>query len=234
MLFLISIGLWDEKDMSLKAVEAAKKCDILYAEFYTNRTETDARKLEKTIGKEITELRREDIEDDMEKILKNARLKDVGILVSGDALTATTHITLLLEAKKLGIKYKVIHGSSILTAVAETGLQLYKFGRTATLTRNFEESILETIKENQKAGLHTLLLLDIGLSGKEGLEILSGKIQEEMKVIVACQLGSQEPVIRYGKIKDLIKNKKLNKYPAVIIIPGKLHFLEEEFLEMLK
>ena len=232
MLYLISTGLYDEKDMSLRAVETAKKCDVLYAEFYTDRTGTDIARLGKTIGKKITEIERKELEENIEKIIKEAKIKDVGILVGGDALTATTHASVLLAAKEAGVKCRVIHGSSVLTAVGETGLQLYKFGKTATLTRNFEKSIYETIQLNKKLGLHTLVLLDIGMTAADGLKILAKKMQDEVKVVVACSLGMNE-TIEYKKIKNLVKNKNLDKTPAVIIIPGKLHFMEEELLEAL-
>jgi diphthine synthase len=127
----------------------------------------------------------------------------------------------------------VVHGSSILTAVGETGLQLYKFGRVVTLTRNFEKSIYEAIRQNRETGLHTLLLLDVGMSGSDGLKILSKKMPDETRIVVACELGGNF-IVKYGKINDLVKNKGLNKYSAVIILPGKLHFIEEEFLETLK
>jgi len=48
-------------------------------------------------------------------------------------LTATTHISLIEEAKRCGVKYKIIYNASILDAVAETGLQLYKFGKVTSM-----------------------------------------------------------------------------------------------------
>ncbi len=36
MLYLVSIGLYNEKDLSLRALEAIKKCSKVYAEFYTS------------------------------------------------------------------------------------------------------------------------------------------------------------------------------------------------------
>ncbi len=239
MLYLISLGLWDEKDMSIKALETAKKCDKLYVEFYTNKTGTSAEKLGKLIGKKVVELPRSGMEDDSGKLLEEANSKDVGVFVPGDALVATTHLSLLTEAKEKGIKYKVIHGSSILTAVASTGLQLYKFGKVTTLCYPQEgyepKTCFETIRGNKKIGAHTLVLLDVKppkyMSVKEGLEILEKAeiISGQDRVVVACQLGGDETV-SYGKVHNL-KKVKQSKTPAVIIIPGDLHFTEKEFLE---
>ena len=236
MLYLISLGLSDEKDMSLKALEATKKCNKIYLEPYTNKMETSVKKLEKLIGKKVIEVQRSALEEDSDEILKEAKTKDIGVLVAGDALSATTHISLILDSKKQKIPYRIIHGSSIFTAIGETGLQIYKFGKTTTLTNHVQKSTIETIKNNQKLGLHTLVLLDIKreknyfMDALEALEILKPK----GKVIVACQLGTEKQIIVYGKIEELSKLKNLKrKTPAVLIAPGELHFLEEEFLEAL-
>ena len=37
MFYFIGLGLYDERDISVKGVEALKKVDAVYAEFYTAR-----------------------------------------------------------------------------------------------------------------------------------------------------------------------------------------------------
>ncbi len=245
MLYLISLGLSDEKDMSLKALEAARKCGKIYVEFYTNKINTDTRKLSELIGKEVVELKRSDMEESSMKIINQAKSMDIGILVCGDALSATTHVSLLLDAKKAGVKTRVIHGSSIFSAVAETGLQLYKFGATTTLVKPAgkygPDSFYDVILENKKMGLHTLVLLDIGMSVREGLEILvkiekakKGKIiTPKTKIAAASQLGSDNKIIKYDIFEKLLVDEGLIECPAVLVFPGKLHFLEEEYLKSL-
>lgn len=233
MLYMISIGLNDEKDISLKSIETAKKCSKLYIELYTDNISTNAEILSKLVGKKVFVLDRKGMEDGSGKLITEAKSKDVGIFVGGDALSATTHIMLVSEAKKAGVAVKVIHGSSIMTAVAETGLQLYKFGRTVTLTRGFEKSILDGIKSNMKAGLHTLVLLDIGMTAKEAVSILSKRLGQKTMAVAACRLGGNDSVIRCGSLKQLAEDKKIDSTPAVVMLPGKLHFMEEEVLEQL-
>jgi diphthine synthase len=36
MLFLIGLGLGDEKDVTIKGLEAIEKCDLIYLEHYTS------------------------------------------------------------------------------------------------------------------------------------------------------------------------------------------------------
>jgi len=239
MLYLISLGLFSVEDMSLRALEVARKCECLFLEQYTTGLEFDIDRLSKLVGRPIKIVSRCDLEEGLQTILELAKNTDVGILVGGDALTATTHITIILEAKKQGIESKVIHGSSIYTAVAETGLQIYKFGRSTTLPKFKAISPYEVIETNRKLGWHTLVLLDIGMTAKEGLELLlelereqrRNVISDDLEVVVCCRLGSEDAVIKYGKICDLLRLKEIDRYPAVIIVPGELHFVELEALE---
>ncbi|MEE9406365.1 MAG: diphthine synthase [Candidatus Aenigmarchaeota archaeon] len=241
MLYLISLGLFDEKDVSLRAIEAAKECDRLYVEFYTTGMHTTKEKLSSTIGKEVIEISRSGLEERSDAIIKQAQLKNVGIMAGGDILSATTHISILLDARKMGVKVEVIHGSSVMSAAAKTGLQLYKLGRTVTLTNESAMSCYEGIVNNKKVGLHTLVLLDIPMTVSEGLAILvgleekgeKGIITGETKLVAACQLGGPGEAIRYGTIKELQGDKALDNRPAVIIVPGELHFFEKEYLESL-
>ncbi len=243
MLYLISLGLYDELDMSLRALHAAKKCDLLYLERYTTNLDTDSEKLKRLLGKPVREIKREEMEDKSKLILNQARDNRVGIFVGGDALVATTHTSLLLDAKKAHIPVQVVHGSSIYSAVSKTGLQIYKFGRTVTLTNPMQPSIYEAIKNNNKAKMHTLILLDIPMTALDGLGILfehdkkkRGRklFKPKTEVVAACKLGGKEEVIRYGPISELVNRPELKFSPAVVILPGELHFMEKEYLETFK
>lgn len=239
MLHLISMGLFNENDMSVNAVETAMHCDELFVEFYTSQVNTTAEKLSSFIGHQVKELKREDVEEHGDRLINMAKEKDVGLLVGGDCLTATTHFSLVLDARKAGIKVNIVHGSSIYTAICETGLQIYKFGRTTTLPSFKAKSCYEVIEANKKAGLHTLVLLDIGMTVRSGIEALfnlekeeeKGIITTETKIVACCRLGSPESVIKFGTPLQLINSKELDKTQALLIIPGELHFKEEEALE---
>jgi diphthine synthase len=117
-LSLISLGLADERDMSLHALDEARDCDTLYAELYTMKLVTTLAALTELIGKPITLLPRGDLEERSVKIIEEARGRKVGVLIGGDCLSATTHVSLLLETAENGVETRVIHGSSIFSAVA--------------------------------------------------------------------------------------------------------------------
>src|SRR3989304_463737 len=172
MLSLIGLGLNDEKDLTLKGLEVAKKSKKVYIDSYTGYWHGDFRKLEKLVGKKITPLKRKDLEDDAEKILNEAKKVDIAIFVQGDPLVATTHNTLILEARKMKVRVQIVHNSSIISAIAETGLHIYKLGPSVTIPfpektkGKLPESVYEVIKMNKARGLHTLCLLDIDIENK--------------------------------------------------------------------
>lgn len=243
MLCLIGLGLYDEKDMTLRGLETAKSCDYLYVELYTSGW-SGLENLKVRLDKEITEVKRSDLEENQKKILEEAKSKNVGILIPGDPLVATTHIDLLIQARKNGIKTKVVHAPSIYSALGETGLFIYKFGKTTTIPFQQEgyepESPYDTIKENRERELHTLCLLDILrtdklMTPKEGLEYLL-KIESKRKENVIDKRDKvmifvvrERGVVTYDTVENVMKREF--QTPAVIIIPSSLHSIEKEALQ---
>jgi len=246
-LTLIGLGLFNENDLSLRAIEEAKNSDKVYIELYTGKWYGSLTNLKELVGKDVIELKRKDLEENAHKIVEEAKNQKIIIFIQGDPLIQTTHSSLLLEAKKLGIKTKVIHNASILSAIGETGLHVQKFGQYVTIpfpekTKGKQpESIFEIIKENRKRSLHTLCLLDViseenkYMKINEGLEILlSGRvITKEDKLVVFAKAGSEKPLILYDTANNLLKSN-IKDIPTIIVIPGKLHFTEKEYLELIK
>ncbi len=238
MLYLIGLGLWDEKDLSLKALEILKKCDEIFVESYTSVWQGNL----EALGIKAKKVGREEMEEGIKKILDLAKEKKVAILVPGDPLVATTHNSILIEAKKRGIDVEIIHNASIVSAIAELGLHIYKFGKIASISWHYSEYPYDILKQNKGIDAHTLFLLDTEpepMNAKEGLKRLL-EIEEKRKedvvkendlCIVACKLGSKNKKIYFGKIEDILK-KDLREVPAIIVLPSKLHFSEEETLKV--
>ena len=251
MLYLVGLGLYDEKDISLNGLEAIKSADVVYAEFYTARLfGGDLKSLENLAGVTINILRREEVEEDNLPI-KQAKTKNVAFLTAGDPLMATTHSDILMEARRKGIKTRVIHASSILSAAPGiAGLQAYKFGKVTTIPRPeenyFPHSPYQVIGENKKMGLHTLVLLDIQahrdyyMTANEGLEYLlrvenkrkEGLITGDTLAVVIARAGSPEPLVRADRV-NVLTGEDFGGPLHCIIIPGDLHFLEAEGLVIL-
>jgi len=232
--YLIGLGL-NTKSISLEGLERAKKSKEIYLENYTVDFPYKKEELEKLIGQKIIELGREKVEK--EEFLEKAKRQEISLLVYGDCLSATTHISLIEKCIKEKIKFQIIHAESILNAISNTGLQLYKFGKTASMPawrENWKpDSFIDYVKENKSIDAHTLLLVDIGLEFNKAREELeeAGKNKNISfdKIIVCSCLGTQKEKIIYQNIKNI---KKVEK-PYCIIIPAKMHFLEEESLKMI-
>jgi len=235
MLYLIGTGL-NKNSIGADALEALKTCDKVYLENYTVNFPYKTQELEKELNVKIEELDRKKVED--ESILEEAKEKNIALLVYGDSLSATTHIQLVIECKKQNIEYKIFHNASIMIAIAETGLQLYKFGKTASMPNwkehtNKPTSFANYIKENQSIKAHTLILTDIGLEIKEAIEQLkksSDTLPE--KIIAISNAGTENQKIFYNTLDNL--NEEKIQMPFCLIIPSELHFVEEDALENLK
>jgi diphthine synthase len=251
MLYFVGLGLYDEKDISLKGVEALKKAEEIYAEFYTARLfGTSISFMEEMLGVNIKILSREEVEEEAIP-LKNAEVKDVAFLSAGDTLIATTHSDMLIEARKRRIPVTIIHGSSILSAAPGiAGLQAYKFGKVTTVPfpeeNYFPHSPYLAIKANMELKLHTLVLLDIRahegryMTANDGLKYLlkvgeereDGVISKDTLAVVIARAGSQTPVVRADKIGKLI-DEDFGGPLHCLMIPSDLHFIEAEALVVL-
>ncbi|XP_011028994.1 PREDICTED: probable diphthine synthase [Populus euphratica] len=184
MLYLIGLGLGNEKDITLRGLEAVKKCEKVYMEAYTSLLSfglsTDGLStLEKLYGKPITVADREMVEEKVDSVLSEATSLDVAFLVVGDPFGATTHTDLVVRAKELGVEVKVIHNASVMNAVGICGLQLYRYGETISIpffTDTWKpDSFYEKIQRNRELGLHTLCLLDIKVKEPTWESLCRGK-----------------------------------------------------------
>ena len=102
------------------------------------------------------------------------------------------------------------------------------------------------LKENNKIGLHTLCLLDIKkdlekyMTVNEAIEILL-KIEDKRgenvftneTFCIGCARLGGDFVIKAGKASELLQFD-FGKPLHCLIVPGKMHFMEEDILNMFK
>ncbi|KAH7925269.1 Diphthine synthase [Leucogyrophana mollusca] len=196
MLYVIGLGLCDEKDITVRGLEAVKSSSRVYLEAYTSILMVHKERLEAFYGKELIVADRDMVETQSDDILRDAHTENVALLVVGDPFGATTHIDILLRARALDIPTQVIHNASILNAVGACGLQLYNFGQTVSLvffTDSWKpDSFYDRIKENAQLGLHTLVLLDIKVKEQSEENLARGrKIYEPPRYMSIPQAVSQ-------------------------------------------
>ena len=138
------------------------------------------------------------------------------------------------ECRKKNIKYKILYAGSVFDAVAESGLSLYKFGKTTSLPKwqkNYTpKSFVDIIKENKKIGAHTLLLIDIGLEFADARKQLDECDFDFGKIIVCSRLGDKSKFY-YGKLEEIPHDKV--KKPYCIVIPSEMNEVEKYFIGLL-
>lgn len=231
MLYIIGLGL-EDGEITQKGLEALESADKALAEFYTNTETVDLRELEEESGTDIGKVDREEVERN-DRVIEEAQDQDTAFLVSGDPLTATTHYDIKHRAEEKGIEVEVCHAPSIFTSIAETGLNVYKFGRTVTLPRESKpSSLMDHIEKNDSVDLHTLILLDIDYPADEAAEKLvemEPELAEREAVVLerANQDVQEVSVMEIGEVAET----EFGSTPHSIILTGEKSHKEEEFLE---
>ncbi|MFP4118707.1 MAG: diphthine synthase [Candidatus Woesearchaeota archaeon] len=263
-LYLIGIGLYDHKDVSVRGLEIIKSCDTVYLEHYTSILACSLEEMEDFYGRKVHLATRDLVEKEAEeKLIQPAKDKDVALLVVGDPFGATTHTDILLRATEAGVEVGTVFNASVLNAVGVTGLELYKFGKTTSIVYPDSDWLPHTpydvIKMNCEHGLHTLCLLDIKVaepsmedlrkgSGSpqpsrfmtvaEGLEVLrriekergENIISQDTLVVGVARLGHPDMKIAAGTLQEL-KEVDFGGPLHSLIVPGKLHHIEEDALK---
>ncbi len=249
MLYLIGIGL-NPKQLTIEAIEGIHDCSAVFLENYTSRySEGTLVELEHVLQKKVVELGRKEVEEGASRLLEESKQHNIALLVIGNPLLATTHIQLLLDAKKENVPVRVIPGISILDLLGKTGLDSYKFGRISTIVFQEEnyapESFFDVIEKNFKNGFHSLCLLDIRseenrlMSVQEAIGIIE-KIAKKKKaewfsgaVMVGLYgLASKNEKIAVGNAKKL-QNSGYTSWPQSLVVCGKLNEKEKEALKEL-
>lgn len=248
MLSLIGLGL-TPKQLTLEALHTIQTCTHVYVETYTSKyAHGEIGALEQMIGKKITPLNRRDVEESYARFLDEAANGHVGLLIFGNPLTATTHVTLLEAAKEKGVNTQIIPGISVFNYRGMSGLDEYRFGRTTTFVFPHEGheplSTFDMIVQNKKTGLHTHCLFDLHpekqrfMSVDEAigfLERAAGAREVSVHNWIAvglAGLGNPLQKIRAGHLSEL-KKEKWNVFPQSLIVCGELTDYEREALHAL-
>jgi diphthine synthase len=247
-LVFIGLGLNDDKGITIKGLEETKTADTVFMETYTSRMpDFNLERFEVICGKKVQLVTRQILENENGTlILQAAKAGKTVFLVPGDPFIATTHVTLRIDAEKQGIKTRIIHGTSIMSAIVSlSGLHNYKFGKTVTVPfpENSSETPYNVIDQNKKNGLHTLCLLD--LKTKENLYLSINQavmmlleverkkknsvITPDTVAVGIARAGSYNPTLKADFIKDLTKFD-FGEPPFSLIFPGDLHFMEVDSL----
>ncbi|KAL7513525.1 hypothetical protein ACHAXN_010747 [Cyclotella atomus] len=208
VLYIIGLGLHDEKDVTIRGLELIKSSSKVFLEAYTSVLSIGKERLEAFYGRDdIVIADRDFVECRAEEIYLPARESDVSFLVVGDPVCATTHSDIMIRAREVGVKVELVHNASAMGAAGCCGLQLYNFGQTISIPY-FDDnwkptSFYPKIKYNRLGGMHTLCLLDIKVKEPDFEAMKRGKIvylpPRFMSINVAAEQLIESEEMRKGK-----------------------------------
>mmetsp|Transcript_22073 Transcript_22073/g.55580 ORF Transcript_22073/g.55580 Transcript_22073/m.55580 type:complete len:275 (-) Transcript_22073:247-1071(-) len=217
VLYIIGLGLYDEKDITVRGLEAVKTCARVYLEAYTSILMVPPEKLAEFYGKEVVVADREMVESQAETILHNAQEENVAFLVVGDPFGATTHSDIELRARQAGIKVEIIHNASVMNAIGACGLQLYRYGEAVSVVFFTDtwrpDSFYDKIAQNRKMGLHTLCLLDIKVKEPNLEQLCRGRTVYEPPRYMSVNTAVEQ-------LLELEETRKEQAYDATTMAVG--------------
>jgi diphthine synthase len=247
-LVFVGAGLNGTGSLTVDALREIEEADCVFMEAYTTFIPGEfEEELFSRTGKRVRRLSRGEVEGGR-TVIETAMKSRCVFIAGGDPMSATTHVSMRLSAKKHGIDTVIVPAPSILTAAASfLGLQHYRFGRIVSMPRfttTFRPvSPIQNIEFNLKNGLHTLVLLDIDESGNyymhpgecmsQLLELSSAVRSQlfnaESVICVVSRAGMKSVNTAAGTVSAMLM-RDFGGPPHCIVIPSKLHFEEAEAL----
>jgi diphthine synthase len=240
--------------LTLDLVRALDEADIVYVDTYTMPSATWVLEALKPWAGKVRVAGRELLEDRLSTVLEEAMGRSVLVVSAGDPLVATTHQTLLAEARRLNIEVKYIPGvSGVCTAKSYSGLSYYRFGRTATVPGPWRRikpySVIAVIYSNLCIDAHTLLLLDVDeMEGQlrprdAAHQLLDVEVElstnlnirrvlHETPVMVVERAGARDAGVHiFNSMVELLEWRDDARAPSSIIVPAPLSATELWILE---
>lgn len=251
-LTFVGLGPRGAAGLSAAALEAVAAAGAVFADDYTTRLPDGALPLlEGRRPGPIVRLGRERLESGKEVLDAAAGPGGAVLVVGGDPMAATTHITLRVEAVRRRLPVRIIFAPSVVhMAFSEAGLQHTKAGRTVSLPypepRFSPTSPFKHAAANWAAGLHTLVLLDIKveegrcMTGAEAAGLIQDWADQEggepfgprpLGVVVA-RAGEDDCTRAAGALPRL-RAGDFGPPMHCLILPARLHDEEREALKVL-
>mgnify|MGYP001770674712 CR=1 FL=1 len=246
MLTIIGAGLY-RSQLTHEAEDAIKSADIVYVETYTSPKSSWIVETARQLNSNVRVSDRHLLEDMSREVIELARTNNVAIVTPGDPMIATTHSSLVVEAKTRGIDVRLINGvSGPCSVVSVSGLHFYKFGRTVTIPGKWRgvgaRYVVEGLLGNLCMGMHTLLLLDVDergntLSPHDAAASLVKEFSAHFDphlindlLILLISLNEVGPVTYYTTAGGLQAHPLPQVDVGSLVVPAALHVSEREFL----
>jgi diphthine synthase len=154
-LVFVGLGLHNEKGISLQGLEETKTADCAFMELYTSILPCfSTERFEEIANKKVHIVSRRGLEEESGALILDAAEKGKTVfLIPGDPFIATTHVALRIEAERRGVKTRIVHGASVMSAK----LQVWK-NSYYTFPRERFRNALQSHSPKYEAGVaHPLL-----------------------------------------------------------------------------
>ncbi len=247
---IAGLGIGDEPSLHMGVIRKMGDYDMIFLELYTSPTLYTREDVKSLVEREVYEVNRRVLEEGSDQFLNLCKAKNVLLLVPGDPLTATTHKSLVIEARRNGIDVRIYHNTSIYTAaIGEAGLDIYRVGASGTIMRGGVEVNMRNhriLNVNYQLSLHTFYFLEYSredgyvMDVYEGIEELSKDERslsildsEDTYIIGMTWVGTTKQQIRVFENTSEVDGLP-KKAPSVIVIAANPHFTEKEYLLTLK
>ncbi len=249
-LYFIGMGL-SRSTMTDRAKDLISKADVVVYDTYTSFSCDISLDYVKSLASgEVMEATRELLENKNRELINLAKDKNVAIVSVGDAMIATTHVSMAIDAMNAGVKVTVIPGVSVhCYLISKSMLSSYKFGRSVTVVYPslgiVDTTPYNVIKANKSLGLHTVLYLDIKqgkfMSPNEAVHLLLQMenmkkemvIREEDLIVVGSRLGCNDESVMSITLREA-ENYDFGKPPHILIFPSNLHYIEADALKWMR
>lgn len=254
MVLVLAGGGVSPGSMTRELLELASRADVVYVDVYTSPgAGWLAEELSGVAPGRVVRAARDLLESGAARVIQDARERLVLVVTPGDPLVATTHVSLLVEAARAGVEWRLLPGvSGVVAAKVASGLQYYRFGRTFTVPGPWRGvkaySVVEYAYANICSGLHSTILLDLDDEGNQLPPPEAARIMLELErevarehgvehflhdlmALVVSRAGSPGVVVSHGRLGGLEGVEWAP--PATIIVPAQLHPTEAEVIQAL-
>jgi len=119
---------------------------------------------------------------------------------------------------------------------------LYQFGKITSIPfgNTDVKTPVNVFTDNYEKGYHTLFLLDLDPKNDKFMKVseaakylMDNGVDSELLTVGCSRMGGIDSDIKVRKLKEFL-DCEFNKFPQCLVIPGKMHFIEEEALERFK
>ncbi|CAG5862669.1 unnamed protein product [Menidia menidia] len=225
MLYLIGLGLGDAADITVKGLEAVKRCSRVYLEAYTSILTVGKEALEEYYGKQLVLADRDLVEQGADEILKDADVTDVAFLLYNFGETVSvvfwtetwrpeSFYDKICKNRAAGLHTLCLLDIKVKEQSIENmmrGKKIYEPPRFMTVSQAADQ-LIQIVHRRRE----------------EGEEL---GVTEDTVCVGVARLGSDDQVIRTGTLQQLV-SCDLGGPLHSLVVTGQLHPLEVDMLRV--